>query len=364
VRLFSLVSESFYSEIKNVIELQNVQIKTGDFSLEQINLSIARGEYTVILGPTGAGKTVLLESIAGLHNVRQGKIILNGKDVTATVPEERGASIVYQDYALFPHLTVKENIIFGLKVRHITRPKVDNALDWICGIFAVQPLLKRLPFTLSGGERQRVALARALITKPEILLLDEPLSALDAESREDMCFQLKDAHQKLGITTLHVTHDFTEAMSLADNIVVINHGRIVQIGKPAEIFYHPFSEFVARFTMARNIFKGKIVVRDSRVTVFQTDGMEILTASNKVTADYAIIRPEMMQIALEKSAISFNNFPGIVKSIVDKGAHILATVDCMPQFECFVPRQQFETMSLHPGDKVYVSFLPASVHLI
>ena len=158
-----------YNGIKNVIELKNVHVKVVDFRLEQINLVVSKGDYCVILGPTGAGKTVLLESIAGLHALRQGAVLLDGKDVTNTVPEERGVSIVYQDYALFPHLTVRENIIFGLRVRHMTKPKIDEALEWICGLFEIQPLLKRLPATLSGGERQRVALSRALITKYHFL---------------------------------------------------------------------------------------------------------------------------------------------------------------------------------------------------
>jgi ABC-type sugar transport system ATPase subunit len=347
-----------------VIELKNVQVKVGNFNLAQINLVVSKGEYTVILGPTGAGKTVLLESIAGLHNVHQGKILLDGKDVTNTVPEERGASIVYQDYTLFPHLTVEENIVFGLKVRHMARPKITEALESICSIFEIQLLLKRLPGTLSGGERQRVALARALITKPEILLLDEPLSALDAESREGMRSLLKNTQQKLGITTLHVTHDFEEAMSLANNIIVINGGKIVQIGKPAEIFYHPSSEFVARFTMARNIFAGKIVHQDAPRIIFQYNGIEISVLSDKTAAQYAVIRPEMIQVTLEKPMATPNTFPGTVKSIVDRGANILLTIDCLPEFECLLPRQQFENMTLSTGKQVYINFLPSSVHLI
>jgi len=347
-----------------VIELKNVHVKAGDFNLQQINLTVSKGEYTVVLGPTGAGKTVLLESIAGLHTVHRGEILLDGKDVTSTVPEERGASIVYQDYTLFPHLTVKENIIFGLKVRHLSRSKITAALESICGIFEIRSLLNRLPGSLSGGERQRVALARALITKPEILLLDEPLSALDAESREEIRNQLNDTHQKLNITILHVTHDFEEAMSLADNIVVINQGRIVQAGKPSEIFYHPASEFVARFTMARNIFEGKIVGQEGQNKVFQYNRIEISALSDKLTARYAVIRPEMMQVTLEKPMTTPNTFPGIVKSIVDRGANILLNVDCLPEIECLLPRQQFENMSLSIGKQVYISFLPSSVHLI
>jgi ABC-type Fe3+/spermidine/putrescine transport system ATPase subunit len=221
-----------------------------------------------------------------------------------------------------------------------------------------------LPGTLSGGERQRVALARALITKPEILLLDEPLSALDAENREEIRNQLKDTHQKLNITTLHVTHDFEEAMSLADNIVVINQGKIVQVGKPSEIFYHPASEFVARFTMARNIFEGKIVGRDGPGKIFQYHGIEISALSDKITATYAVIRPEMIQVKLDKPLTDLNTFPGTVKSIVDRGANILLAIDCLPEFECLLPRQQFENMALSTGKQVYISFLPSSVHLI
>ena len=347
-----------------MIELKNVQVKVADFNLQQIDLAVAKGTYTVILGPTGAGKTVLLESIAGLHTISEGAVILDGKNVTDIVPEERGVSIVYQDYTLFPHLTVKENIIFGLKVRHMRPAKITGELEWICGIFEVEPLLKRLPSTLSGGERQRVALARALITRPEILLLDEPLSALDAESREEMYAQLKDTHRKLNTTTLHVTHDFEEAMSLADNIVVINQGKIAQIGKPSEIFYHPASDFVARFTMARNIFNGKIIGQDGQRKIFQYNGIEISALSDKITAAYAVIRPEMIQVTLEKPLTGFNIFSGEIKSIVDRGANILLTIDCRPEIECLQSRQQFESISLSNGKQVYISFLPSSVHLI
>jgi ABC-type sugar transport system ATPase subunit len=347
-----------------MIELKDLHVKVAAFHLEGIDLTVPKGDYTVVLGPTGAGKTVLLESIAGLHTINKGKIVLDGRDVTGTVPEERGVSIVYQDYALFPHLSVKENIVFGLRVRHTAKPQLDGALAWISGLFEIGPLLNRLPASLSGGERQKVALARALITRPQILLLDEPLSALDAESREEMRSQLKTVHDKLNITTLHVTHDFEEAMSLADTIVVIDRGKIAQVGTPAEIFYHPSSEFVARFTMARNIFAGKVVGRDKKGSVFKCDGIEIFTSSENSKAALAVIRPEMVQLTSEKPVSSANSFPGSVKAIVDKGANIQVTVDCSPQFECLLPRQQFEHMAMNTGSPVYVSFLPSSVHLI
>ena len=259
---------------------------------------------------------------------------------------------------------MKENIIFGLNVRHISKSKIAEELEWICGIFDVEPLLNRQPATLSGGERQRAALARALITKPEILLLDEPLSAFDAESREEMHAQLQDTHRKLNITTLHVTHDFEEAMSLADNIVVLNQGKIVQVGKPADIFYHPATDFVARFTMARNVFAGKINGQVRNEKIFKTGSIEIYSASDKTTAQYAVIRAEMVNLTAEQPISQANVFRGTVKSITDKGANILITLDCPPQFECLLPRQQFEKMLLSTGQQVYLSFLPAAVHLI
>ena len=171
-------------------------------------------------------------------------------------------------------------------------------------------------------------------------------------------------HDILNITTLHVTHDFEEAMSLADTIVVINQGKIAQVGQPSEIFYHPSSEFVARFTMARNIFTGKVFGGNKQEKVFQSAGTEIFTLSDKPDAIYAVIRPEMIQVTTEKPVPIPNLFSGTVKSIVDKGANILVTVDCPPQFDCLLPRQQFEKMYLNTGKQVYLSFLASAVHLI
>jgi ABC-type Fe3+/spermidine/putrescine transport system ATPase subunit len=271
---------------------------------------------------------------------------------------------VYQDCALFPHLNVKENIIFGLKVRHTRQAIIEEATDWICGIIDVKPLFTRSPKTLSGGERQRVALARALITKPKILLLDEPLSALDAESREEMRAQLKETHEKLNITMLHVTHDFEEAMSVADNIVLLNHGKIAQTGKPAEIFYHPASEFAAHFTMARNIFPGKITGNSDSGKVFCTGDLEITASSDKTTAGFAVIRPEMIRLISAGPEEKVNLFSGKIKSIDDRGTNILVTVEGPAVFAVLLPRQQFEQLSLVPGSAVFLSFAPAAVHLI
>ena len=255
------------------------------------------------------GKTVLLESIAGLHALQQGEILLDGKDVTASCTGRTRGQYRVSGLCAVSSSYGSEKILFLVYESDIwLNQRLTKHWSGCAGFLKYRPLFKRLPATLSGGERQRVALARALITKPEILLLDEPLSALDAESREEMRAQLNNTHDKLNITTLHVTHDFEEAMSLADNIVVINQGKIVQVGKPSEIFYHPASEFVARFTMARNIFAGKIVSQDKKIKIFRSDGLEILTSSDKNAAQYAVIRPEMISVTLEKQVSTSNSF--------------------------------------------------------
>jgi len=236
-----------------MIQIKNLCVDLGDFLLRDINLNVVAGEYFVILGPTAAGKTVLLESIAGLYPLKSGEIWLRGKEVTRLSPERRGISIVYQDHALFPHLSVAENITFGLKLHRHPDQELTEVLNWLSHLLEIAHLLDRRPDTLSGGEKQKVALARALSVKPEVLLLDEPLSALDPETREGVQRELRQLHNQLKITTIHVTHDFEEAVALGDRIAVLGDGCIHQTGTPDEIFRRPNSEFVDRFAMARNI---------------------------------------------------------------------------------------------------------------
>ena len=347
-----------------MINIENLRVSINQFTLKDINLDIADGEYLVMVGPTGAGKTVLLETIAGLYTSSAGKIIINGKDVTRAQPESRGVSIVYQDCALFPHLSVKDNILFGLKVKGYFGLKMTEILDWLDSLLTIRPLLHRQPITLSGGERQRVALARGLATKPGVLLLDEPISSLDTESREEIRGVLRTVHRQQKITILHVTHDFEEAMSLGDRVAVINSGEILQVGSPRDVFYHPVSEFVARFTLARNIFSGNITRVKNGVMTFQAGNYEIAVASMKSEAKYAVIRPEMIQVTDEKPSLMGNVYSGIVSLIEDRGAVILLDVDCGLIFKCLIHRQQFEKLAINTGQPVYASFTPAAVHLI
>jgi molybdopterin-binding protein len=347
-----------------MIELKNLCVDLGEFVLKDITLNIEEGEYFIILGPTGAGKTVLLESIAGLYPVRSGEIWLRGKEVTRVEPEKRRVSIVYQDHVLFPHLSVKDNIIFGLRMNKATTDEQKDRLNWVAELLGISTLLHRRPNTLSGGEKQKVALGRAIVTQPELLLVDEPLSALDPETRESVQQELRQLHRALGITILHVTHDFEEAIALGNRIAVIGEGRLMQVGTPEDIFRHPNSEFVARFAMTRNIFLGKAERKSSGDTVFKVDGAEFIIAANAEGTHHASIRPEDILLSSEPIRSSARNcFPGAITHVVDKGSTLYVTVSIPPELSCLVTRHSFEEMELHEGKKIYVTFKASSIHL-
>ena len=237
-----------------MLYVNHIYKKLGNFKLCDINFEVKKGEYFVILGPSGTGKTVVLETIAGVYNIDKGNIFINNKDITNLSPEKRNMGFVYQDYLLFPHLTVKENIIFGLKVKKVSKENIKSSLSKICKTLKIEHLIDRKPNSLSGGEQQRVAFARAIITCPEILLLDEVSSALDPNTKREFQINLKKVHKKLNTTTIHVTHDFEEARFLADRIAVMINGRVHQIGTPDEIFNKPSSKYVANF-LGNNNFK-------------------------------------------------------------------------------------------------------------
>lgn len=230
-----------------MIRLADVSITLGDFSLHKVNMEINSGEFFSILGPTGTGKTVILELIAGLYDPAEGKILINNTDSINIPPEKREIGFVYQDYALFPHLNVYKNIAFGLQLRKTPATEIRDNVQTLVDMLGIEHLLERFPGTLSGGEQQRVSLARALILKPKILLMDEPLSALDPNTKKLLCRELKELHQKYQCTIVHVTHDFNEAILLADRIGVILKGRLRQIGYPEEVFSKPQDQEVAKF---------------------------------------------------------------------------------------------------------------------
>lgn len=224
-----------------------------------MNLSVAKGEFVSLLGPSGCGKTTTLQMIAGFTEVSSGRILLDGQDITATKPNSRGLGIVFQSYALFPHMTVFDNVSFGLEMRSIARAERLERVKRTLSLVHLDDLASRYPRELSGGQRQRVALARALVIEPAVLLLDEPLSNLDAKLREEMQFELRQIQRKVGTTTLMVTHDQTEAMSISDRVVVMQAGRVTQIDAPFKLYEQPRTPFISSFVGKANLLVGRVV---------------------------------------------------------------------------------------------------------
>jgi ABC-type Fe3+/spermidine/putrescine transport system ATPase subunit len=241
-----------------LLRLENICVRLGDFRLRDLSLSVKAGTYLALLGPTGTGKTVLLETIAGVHHPESGCIYIRDQEVTYLAPEKRHLGIVYQDYALFPHLTVFENIAFGLRLKGVPRLKINQVVSEMAAFLEIGALIKRRPNRLSGGERQRVALARALVMEPFVLLLDEPLSALDRATRSRIQRELKRIHTELGVTIIHITHDVSEAFFLADRLAVMKDGQILQEGSPEEVCRRPQSQSVAELVGLENMLAATV----------------------------------------------------------------------------------------------------------
>jgi len=342
-----------------MLTVKNLKVDLGDFLLKDINLDIESGEYFIILGPTGAGKTVLLEAIAGLYPVLEGEIWVDGREITNENPEKRGIGIVYQDQVLFPHLSAEENIAFGLKMRKCSKREIKTRIDAMAEVVGISHLLKRNPVTLSGGEKQKVALARALITEPKVLLLDEPLSALDPETRERMQGELREIHHRVKVTIIHVTHGFEEAIALGYRVAVLNDGCVAQVGTPEEILRQPSSEFVARFALSRNIFSGS-----AENGFIEIDGVRLRAITESKGNVHLSLRPEDILISKEPIESSARNcFQGIVADIADRGSFVYVTVSLPPDFVCLVTRQAFEELELRKGVRVWITFKASAIHV-
>lgn len=347
-----------------MIKIRGLSKRLKDFNIEDIDLDIREKEYFVILGPTGTGKTVLLELIAGLVCPDRGNIFFNGEELTELPPEERNIGMVYQDYMLFPHLNVKENITFGLKVRGVKQEERERALKKIVRLFRIEHLLTRDVKNLSGGEKQRVALARALITAPRILLLDEPLSALDPGTKEQLQKNLKELHERLETTTIHITHDFNEALALADWIAIMHNGKIVQTGKPEEIFKQPNSSFVAEFVGVKNIFRGRVLVEGEDKYVELNNGLKIAVITDREGWVNLIVRPEDILISYEPFVSSARNcFSGEVVNIRNRLSMVELTVDIGVELIVYITGHSLKEMGITRGKRVFVTFKASAVHV-
>lgn len=312
---------------KPFIQIKNVTKRFGDFvAVDNVSLDIYRSELFCLLGGSGCGKSTLLRMLAGFENPTQGQILIDGVDMAGIPPWERPVNMMFQSYALFPHLTVESNIAFGLKREGVKRDEINQRVEDMLKLVQLSQFAKRKPDQLSGGQRQRVALARALIKRPKLLLLDEPLGALDKKLREETQFELVNIQDKLGVTFVVVTHDQEEAMTLASRIGVMNQGEIIQIGSPSEIYEYPVNRFVAQFVGSVNIFEG-IVTED------EPDYTEITSeeAGTVIHIDHGVscapeqvmwvaVRPEKIAISHESPQQPHNWTQGVIKDVAYMGS--------------------------------------------
>ena len=303
---------------KKIIDIRGVSKSFGGKAvLKDINLFINQGEFLTLLGPSGCGKTTLLRMIAGFLQPDEGAILLDGKELGDTPPHERPLNTVFQRYALFPHLDVYDNIAFGLKLKGVPEDEIAKRVRKVLKLVVMSDYEDRDVETLSGGQQQRIAIARAIVNQPKVLLLDEPLAALDLKMRKDMQIELKEMHRKLGITFIYVTHDQEEALTLSDTIVVMNEGRIQQIGTPTDIYNEPVNSFVADFIGESNILNGTMI-KDRRVSFIGHDFDCVDEGFGENVPVDVVVRPEDIYFTTEEARTQFT---ATVKSCTFKGVH-------------------------------------------
>lgn len=353
------------------VYLENLTKRFSDVvAVNHITLRIRSGELLTLLGPSGCGKTTTLRLIAGLLKPDEGNIYFDDEVVTHLPPEKRGVGMVFQNYALWPHMTVYDNIAFGLKIRKLPRDEIRRRVKEVLELVKLSGLENRYPRQLSGGQQQRVALARALVIEPKVLLLDEPLSNLDAKLREEMRFEIRDLQRRLKITTIYVTHDQAEAMALADRIAIMNHGKIVQVGSPKEIYECPKDRFVASFIGIANFIKGVVadVDKDSGKVVIVTEDNSILTTySRNVRKGQKVdvmIRPEYISLAKVHTA-DRDRQPNILLGKVIKRAYLGNVVDYRIQVGDVILRVQTSPEEVYEiGETVELRLNPNKMIII
>lgn len=340
-----------------IIDIKHVSKSFGDKTvLDDINLYVKRGEFITLLGPSGCGKTTMLRMIAGFTSVDQGEILLDGKDLGGIPPHKRPLNTVFQKYALFPHLDVYDNVAFGLKLKKVPEDEIARKVSKVLKLVSMSDYEDRDVNSLSGGQQQRIAIARALVNQPEVLLLDEPLAALDLKMRKDMQIELKEMHEKLGITFIYVTHDQEEALTLSDTIVVMNDGRIQQIGTPTDIYNEPVNSFVADFIGESNIVNGTMI-HDRKVNFINHDFDCVDEGFGENMPVDVVVRPEDIYIMnnLEKA-----QFTGVVRSCIFKGVHYEMTVMTDEGFEVII--QDYNAFEV--GSKVGMLIKPGDIQVM
>ncbi|MCI6164981.1 MAG: polyamine ABC transporter ATP-binding protein [Lachnospira sp.] len=341
---------------ENIIELKHISkiySDNGFKAVDDFNLTVKRGEFVTFLGPSGCGKTTTLRMIAGFEMPTDGEILLNGEDISQLPANKRPINTVFQRYALFPHMNIYENIAFGLKLKKLPKEEIKKKVKHVLDMVDLEGFENRKISTLSGGQQQRIAIARALVNEPEILMLDEPLGALDLKMRKEMQLELKNMHDQLGITFIYVTHDQEEALTMSDKIVVMSEGKIQQIGTPEDIYNEPENAFVADFIGESNIFKG-IMTGHMKVRFCggEFTGMDDVAEGTLVDV---VVRPEDVIITPPEEG----TITGVVTSVIFKGMHYEVAVES-GKYEMVIRT----TKCYHVDDKVGIRLEPDGIHIM
>ena len=351
------------------VRIERVTKRFGDFvAVNQVSLDIYQGEAFCLLGASGCGKTTLLRMLAGFEDPSEGRLFIDGQDMTGIPPYERPVNMMFQSYALFPHMSVEDNVAFGLKQDGVPKAERQERVADMLKLVALDGYGKRKPQQLSGGQRQRVALARSLVKRPKLLLLDEPLGALDKKLRENTQFELINLQEKLGVTFVIVTHDQEEAMTLASRIGVMNHGRILQTGTPSDIYEYPTSKYVADFIGSVNMFEGRLVedepdyVRIESTELGGTVYVDHGVSSAPDAKVWVAVRPEKVRLDRERPEQAENVFPGTVKEIAYLGdvSRYLVALDSGKLVRVTQPNTDRRDDRVTWEERVWVSWSPGA----
>ena len=351
---------SSYLRLRNVVK--SYDGKTN--AVDDVSINVARGEFVTFLGPSGSGKTTTLLMIAGFEDPSGGTIELDGRNLTLSRPYRRNIGMVFQNYALFPHMTAQENVTFPLRMRHFPKGEIAQRAEKMLALVGLSAFAQRYPRELSGGQQQRVALARGLVFNPDVVLLDEPLGALDKNLREQMQVEIKRIHRELGITTIYVTHDQTEAMTMSDRIAVFSNGRLAQVDTPLDVYQRPSNRFVAEFVGDSNFFAGTVDASRPGMADLTGIGRVRIPPKNTLIGDVDImIRPERLQPTHMVDAVDANEFEMTVVDTINYGDSILVigTTRGVPLRARLVGTRPD---MLRPGTTLRLAWAPADAHVL
>jgi spermidine/putrescine transport system ATP-binding protein len=329
--------------------------------LDGIDLAVQRGEFVTLLGPSGCGKTTTLRIIGGLETPDRGRVLIGGQDVTRSEPNARNVNTVFQNYALFPHMTVEDNIGYSLRLRRVPKPTIKRTVREALELVQLSGYERRMPNELSGGQRQRVAIARAIVNEPAVLLLDEPLGALDVQLRHQMQIELKRLQKRLGVAFVYITHDQEEALNMSDRIAVMRNGRFEQIGSPSEVYYQPTTSFVASFVGSANIIEGTVSsVQEGKAVIENRDGTGIvLTREVSITAGQSVtiaVRREMVDLVRDDPTLG----TGLRATVTEKrySGGVLQIILSLESGRELVATRHGIDWDIVPGERVLVTWQP------